>query len=120
VGQLLEIVPLTRPYGIRPGWTFQAQAFLDGKPIEGATVEVERYNAKPGIKAGEDEFVTRSSRTAPGGVLTATLDEAAWWAVTVSVRHGTEVGEDKQERPVLLRSTLWVHVGEPLEAAPKG
>ncbi|HVR74745.1 MAG TPA: DUF4198 domain-containing protein, partial [Planctomycetota bacterium] len=73
VGQPLELVPLVRPYGLRPGWVFQAAAFLDGEPLAGAEVEMERYNAEPPPSspgaAGlpEDEFITRTSRTAAGG-----------------------------------------------------
>src|ERR1700682_4195295 len=49
-GQELEMVPLTRPYGLRPGMVFQAQGREHpqpaGKPLAGVLVEIERYNAK--------------------------------------------------------------------------
>lgn len=124
VGQPLELVPLVRPYGLRPGWVFQAAAFLDGEPLAGAEVEVERYNAEPAPSGPgaaalpEEEFITRTSRTAAGGIVTVTLDEAGWWGITVITRRGSAPGPDGTVRPVVLRSTLWVHVGEPL-AAPR-
>jgi hypothetical protein len=32
-GSGLELVPLTRPYGLQPGIAFQAQVLADGKPL---------------------------------------------------------------------------------------
>lgn len=112
VGQAFEILPLTRPYGLRPGWVFQGKALLGGKPLENAQVEIERYNPEPpGGKIPEDEFVTRSLRTGPGGVFTATLDEKGWWIVTAVARQGLRKHTDGKEYPVVLRSTLCLYVG---------
>jgi cobalt/nickel transport protein len=115
VGQPLEIVPLLRPYGLRPGWVFQATALLHGKPLEGAAVEVERYNpAPPEGKLPEDEFITRRLRTAAAGVLTCTLDEEGWWLITVKTRAGRQRDGAGTEYPFELHSTFCIQVGEPL------
>jgi cobalt/nickel transport protein len=115
VGQPLEIVPLTRPYGLRPGWVFRGKALLEGKPLEGARVEIERYNPQPPQgDLPEDEFITRTGTTAAGGVFAATLDEAGWWIISVTARHGTRKGAGGKEYPLVVRSTLCVYVGEPL------
>jgi cobalt/nickel transport protein len=113
VGTPLEVVPLTRPYGLRKGDVFLARALHEGKPLEGEAAEIEHANPRPPEKLPEDEFITRAARTGPGGLIAATLDETGWWAITVSKRSGTLPREGK-DLPVTLRCTLWVWVGEPL------
>jgi nickel transport protein len=112
-GDPLEIMPLTRPYGLRPPEVFLARAVIEGKPLEGAEVEIERYNPKPPASLPETEFITRTARTGPGGLIAMTLDAPGWWAITVSQRHGT-LRQGEKEGPLTLRATLWVYAGEPL------
>src|SRR5262249_4713354 len=66
-GQPFEIVPLTRPYGLQPGMTFQGQALVAGKPLAGAIVEVERYNSVAPKDLPPDEQITRRVKTDPNG-----------------------------------------------------
>ncbi len=114
IGDPLEVVPLTRPYGLRPGAVFQARALLDGKPIEGEVCEIERYNAERPRSMPEDEFITRTVRTGPGGLIAATLDEPGWWSITVASRQRSARTAEGKEAPRTLRATFWVYVGEPL------
>ncbi|HIE28128.1 TPA: DUF4198 domain-containing protein, partial [Candidatus Poribacteria bacterium] len=44
VGLPLEMVPLTRPYGIEEGFVFKGQALYKGKPLANAHVEIEKFN----------------------------------------------------------------------------
>ncbi len=115
VGDPIEIVPLARPYGLRPGALFQARALLDGKPIEGASVEFERYNPRPPEKLPEGEFITSSARTGPGGLIAFTPDAVGWWSVSVSARRGALL-RDGKEHPLTVRATFWFYCGEPLGA----
>jgi len=115
-GHPLEIVPLTRPYGLRPGATFTARALLEGKSLEGALVEIERYSPEPPKTMPENEFITRTLRTGPGGLIATTLDEPGWWAISLVKDHGT-LRRDGKEHPLTLRATFWLYVGEPLKAA---
>ncbi len=102
-----DLVPLTRPYGLLPGTVFQAQALGDlrydpgqQKHItEGVLVEIERYNPAPPKELPADEFITRTVKTAPSGVITCTLPEPGWWCLTIT-------DEDFH------RATLWVYVDE--------
>jgi len=110
-GSAFELAPLTRPYGLLPGSVFQAQALFDGKAMGGAPVEIERYNATAPKELPPDEFVTRTARTAPDGVLTTTLPEPGWWCLTVSRDGGTREREGKKY-PVRQRTTFWVHVAD--------
>jgi cobalt/nickel transport protein len=110
-GQPLELVPLTRPYGLQPGLVFQAQVLAGGKPVKGTLVEIERYNATPPKKLPPDEQVTRTAKTDPNGVVTYALPEAGWWCLTAQRDGGTRKHQGKNY-PVKQRSTFWVYVDE--------
>jgi cobalt/nickel transport protein len=104
--------PLTRPYGLRPGTVFQAgltDGAPPGRPMAGALVEVERYNAAPPGELPPDEQVTRTAKTDPNGVVTCTLAEPGWWCLTAS-REGGKREREGKAYPVRRRSTLWVFV----------
>lgn len=111
-GHPLELVPLTRPYGIEAGTTVRVQLLKDGEPLEGVALEVERYMPEPPPEElwPPDEFITRVERTGPGGVAGVTLTEPGWWVVGAEVEAGT--AEHAGERyPLHLRAMLWVFVG---------
>jgi uncharacterized GH25 family protein len=107
-----EFVPLTRPYGLRPGMVFQVE--MPRRPDEEALshVEIERYNREPPKTLPPDEHITRTVRLDRNGVATVTLTDAGWWCLTVSRSHGTRE-RDGKSHPVRQRSTFWVFVDEP-------
>ncbi len=107
----LDMVPLTRPYGLQAGMVFQARASHDGKPLANALVEIERYNAGPPKELPPDEHITRTAKTDPNGVATCTLPEAGWWCVTAQ-RIGGERERNGKRFPVKQRVTFWVFVDE--------
>ncbi len=109
-----EFVPLTRPYGLRPGMVFQVEmppGDGGGKPRR-SLVEIERYNAVPPTKLPPDEDITRTVRLDANGVATTTLTEAGWWCLTVARPRGTRL-RDGKSYPLRQRSTFWVFVDEP-------
>jgi cobalt/nickel transport protein len=119
-----RIVPLTRPYGLQPGAVFQAQVFgppepgIGGteltakpRPVAGALVEIERFNAERPVKLPPDEFRTLTARTDPNGVVTTSLPEAGWWSITAQ-RDGGRRTYNGKTGPVRQRVTLWVWVDE--------
>jgi cobalt/nickel transport protein len=109
-----EFVPLTRPYGLRPGMVFQTQIQKSSKERAnpaGTLVEVEQYHAAPPKKLPPDEHITRTVKTDPNGVATTTLTEPGWWCLTASRSHGTRM-HDGKSYPVRQRCTLWVFVDE--------
>jgi cobalt/nickel transport protein len=119
-GNFVELVPLTRPYGLQAGMVFQAQVVTnppaelsrrDWVPVPGAQVEVERYHAATPKELPPDEHITRTVRTDPNGVATCTLPEAGWWALTVPHRSALRERQGKTF-PVQYRSTLWVFVDD--------
>jgi cobalt/nickel transport protein len=110
-GQALELVPLTRPYGLEPGMVFQAQATAEKKPVAGTLVEIERYNLTPPKELPPDEHMTRTAKTDPNGVVTYTLTDAGWWSLTAQ-RPGGKMKHKGKDYPVRRRTTLWVWVDE--------
>lgn len=128
VGGAMELVPLTRPYGVRGGTVFQVtvrqnpaldriergRLIFPGSELQrrGKTlVEVERYNSSPPKELPPDEFITRTARTDPSGVATVTLPEPGWWAITAITDGGMRV-KDGKSFPVKTRSTIWVPVAD--------
>ncbi len=114
----LAIRPLTRPYGLPPGSVFQVEVFARGfrvgeKKPERATVEIERYNATPPKELPPEEQITRTVKTAPGGVATSTLTDPGWWAITARLDKTTTTRErNGKPYPLHERATLWVNVDE--------
>ena len=106
-----ELLPLTRPYGLTPGMVFQAQCRAGGKPLESALVEIERYNAVPPKALPPDEQITRTAKTDPNGVVTATLTDPGWWCLAAQ-RDGGQRERDGKKYRVRQRSTFWVHVDD--------
>jgi cobalt/nickel transport protein len=117
-GQPFEMMPLTRPYGLQSGMVFHAQAVWQGKPLAGALIEIERYNAVPPAKLPPDEQITRTGKTDPNGCLACTLTEPGWWCLTA--RHdGGQREHDGKMYPVRRRATLWVFVDRNRESGRK-
>jgi cobalt/nickel transport protein len=120
-GDLFEIVPLTRPYGLQAGMVFQTQVGIEQKSAKGAyfntwsgvLVEIERYNARAPKKLPPDEHITRAAKTDRSGVATCTLTEPGWWCVTALGNPRQEHKErEGKKHPVRERATFWVFVDE--------
>lgn len=114
-GDDFDLLPLTRPYGLRAGMVFQAQ--IHGSKSSGL-VEIERYNARPPKMLPPEEHITRTVKPDPNGVITTTLTEPGWWCLTAARSHGTRMREGKSY-PLRQRRTLWVFVDEAASTSPK-
>ncbi len=107
----LDIVPLTRPYGLYEHSVLRARVEWKGKPLAGARVEIEKYNAAPPKELPEDPFITSVVVTDEAGIFVASLPEAGWWSVTVTVKGAPE-RRGKRELPVKHVLTFWFPVGK--------
>lgn len=107
----VEVLPLTRPYGLQAGMAFQALVQTGSELLPRTLVEVERYNAKPPRSLPPDELITRTVRTDAKGTVVTTLADAGWWCLSAAVAAGNRDHEGKKY-PVRERSILWVHVEE--------
>ena len=109
----LRITPLTRPYGLYPGMTFQALVGFRNKKGQGRLVEIERYNAQPPQKLPPDELITFKTKADPNGVFTFAFPEAGWWSMTAAFQEkDRRWKEGGKEGPLRERATLWIHIDE--------
>lgn len=127
----LKMVPLTRPYGLLPGMTFQARVAIFAKPnlkggfggtdrlpekwlkAVGRQIEVERYNPQPGKNPPPDELITFKTKTDLNAVFTFAFPEPGWWSMTAEWQEKDRRWKDgANEGPLRERATLWIHVDE--------
>lgn len=106
----IEIVPLTRPYGLPLNVSLRAKVLVGGKPLAGAKVEVEAHNATRPTVLPPEAFITRVEKTNAAGGFAVTLDRKGWWILSVR-GAGAQVKRGKQTVTRVTRGNLWVHVG---------
>jgi cobalt/nickel transport protein len=118
VGMEIEIVPLTRPYGMEEGFVFKGQALFQGKPLVGAIVEIEKFNGfhvkegnLPMDPYGKENvpMITRVCKTDVNGYLVCTLDEPGWWMISVAHSDG-ELEYQGKKYTVEKRGGLWLYI----------
>ena len=75
VGLPVEIVPLSRPFGLYAGNAFRGKVLVDGKPGANLDVEVEYLNGSAGtFTAPSDYSVTQVVKTDENGIFWAKFD----------------------------------------------
>ncbi len=115
-GQIMEIVPLTRPYGLEEGFVFTGKVLYNGTPLADAPIEIEKYYPV-GVcteeNIPEEPMVTRETKSDPNGIFSFTLDEPGVWVVCAS--HTVDTMEDYD---LDVRGILMVPVEEELSLTP--
>lgn len=106
-GLPVEIEPLTRPYGLWTGSLFRGVVRRDGKPLPGASIEIEWVN-DGSVKAPSDPFVTQVIKTDAAGTFAATLPRAGWWGFNALAEGAPAAGPDGAPARTELGGTLWV------------
>lgn len=100
-GQPLEIVPWTRPYGLRPGMVFSGRLLRGDSPVAGAEVYFERLSDRPpapGTRPPEP-LITFAVRTDTDGRFVLALPDPGWWVVGAYVEDlGSELHGGEQYR----------------------
>jgi cobalt/nickel transport protein len=92
-GQPLEIVPLTRPYGLRPGMVFSGRLLRGDAAVAGAEVYAERLSDRPPAPGTlpPEPLITFAVRTDADGRFVLALPDPGWWVVGAYVEDlGTE------------------------------
>ncbi len=117
-GFTLEMVPLTRPYGLRVGQVLRGRVLLQGKPAAGVTIEVEKFNGFyiPDEKLPVDAYgrindplITQTLVTDEEGYFVVGFPEAGWWVVNASVSAG-KTHYANRTFPLVIRSGMWIYV----------
>ncbi|MBI5522885.1 MAG: DUF4198 domain-containing protein [Desulfarculus sp.] len=109
VGQPMEILPLTRPYGLYAGNSFTGQVLKKGKPLAEAEVEVEFFNHGGQRQAPGDAYVAQVVKTDKQGLFTWTLPWPGWWGFAALSESDKKIKKDGQDKKVELGGVLWLY-----------
>lgn len=105
IGLTTEIVPLSRPFGLYAGNTFQGQVLLKGKPVPNCEVEVEFFNQQGKAKAPGEYYITQVVKTDNNGIFTYTPPAPGWWGFSALNTADYKIkGKD-----VELGAVLWLY-----------
>lgn len=113
-GQPIEIVPLTRPYGMEEGFVFTGQLMQGDQPLAGVDIEIEQFLTH--VPRPEDlppePMITRVVKTDVNGIFSYTLPNPGWWILAASVDNAGVITIDGNEYTLNGLAALWVHVEE--------
>ena len=112
VGLPIEIIPLTRPYGLWVGNVFQGIVKVNGKPLPFADVEVEYFNEGGKVKAPKEPYTTQVIKTDANGVFTYAIPKAGWWGFAALTEASYKIKKDGKEYPVEIGGIIWVKARE--------
>ncbi|MCX7988022.1 MAG: DUF4198 domain-containing protein [Thermodesulfovibrio sp.] len=112
VGLPIEIIPLTRPYGLWAGNVFQGIVKVNGKPLPFADVEVEYFNEGGRIKAPKDSYITQVIKADANGVFTYAIPKAGWWGFAALTEASYRIKKDGKDFPVEIGGVIWVKARE--------
>ncbi|MGB9630294.1 MAG: DUF4198 domain-containing protein, partial [Thermodesulfobacteriota bacterium] len=112
VGLPIEIIPLSRPYGLWVGNVFQGIVKVDGKPLPFAEIEVEYFNEGGKIKAPKDPYITQVIKADSNGVFTYAIPKAGWWGFSALSEAPYKIKKDNKEYPVEIGGIIWIKARE--------
>jgi len=115
IGLPMEIVPLSRPYGLYAGNLFQGRVLKDGKPVPFAEVEIEPY-PQGKLEALNDYMVTQVVKADAAGSFSYAAPKAGWWGFAALSRADEGMMRDGEEKEVELGAVIWVR----FESFPEG
>ncbi|GAB6176145.1 DUF4198 domain-containing protein [Desulfobaculum senezii] len=114
IGLKTEIVPLTRPFGNYAGGIFTGRVLRDGKPVPGATVEVELYN-KGRFENPTDYHETAVTMADENGVFSFVCPQEGWWGFAALTEGDKTMpapdGPDKgKQKGIELGAVFWTYM----------
>ena len=108
VGLPVEIVPLSRPFGLYAGNTFRGKVLVDGKPGANLDVEVEYLNGSAGtFTAPSDYSVTQVVKTDENGIFTYSTPCAGWFGFAALTDGPSKIAFEGKDRDVELGGVFW-------------
>ncbi len=109
LGLPVEIVPLTRPYGLWTGNVFRGVVIRDGRPVPHAEVEVEWRN-DGSVESPADAYLTQVVRADDQGVFAYGIPRAGWWGFAALLEAAEPaLAPSGESVPVELGALIWVH-----------
>ncbi|MEM0967320.1 MAG: DUF4198 domain-containing protein [Verrucomicrobiota bacterium] len=110
VGLPIEIVPLSRPYGLWAGSSFSAMVFVDGKPAPHVKVEITLARGSEKLPELSELHDVATLYTDGVGMFTVSLPVAGWWGLSaISLPEETMKAPDGKEVPVELDGLIWIY-----------
>lgn len=107
VSLTMEIISLTRPFGLYTGNVFQGVVILDRKPLPFAKIEIAYYNEDGKAVAPTDFMITQVVKTDSNGVFTYAAPRAGWWGFTAR-NTSRKMNRGGEQKKLELRAALWV------------
>ena len=112
IGTKIEIIPLTKPFGLWAGGAFTGKVVLNGKPLADADVEMEFWNEGGKVQPPSGAYVTQVVKTAANGVFTVTLPWAGWWGLAALGEDNVKLPREGKPKPVEIGGVLWLYAHE--------
>ncbi|MDR0466323.1 MAG: DUF4198 domain-containing protein [Deltaproteobacteria bacterium] len=117
VGLKLEILPLTRPFGLTAPALFTGRVLLNGKILPDAMVRIEYLNEDK-RSSPSPYHQTQRLRTDANGVFSFVCPHPGWWGFAAVTTGDPLRGPDGQSKNTELSGILWMHV-DPLSPPKK-
>ena len=103
----VEIVPLSRPYGLYASNLFTGRVFRDGKPVPNAEVEVEFWG-RGKTKAPTDSHIRQVIKTDPNGVFSYAMPKPGWWGFSAIMEGPESIKHEGKDKKVEIGAVIWV------------
>ena len=108
VGLKAEIVPLTRPFGLYAGNTFQGIVKNNKKIVPFADVEVTYYNKGKHVSCKNSYLENQSLKSDKNGVFTYTVPAQGWWGLKAFVPPDEKMKHDGVPKKTYVGAVIWV------------
>lgn len=111
-GQPLEIVPLTRPYGLRTGMVFTGKLMRGDAPVTNTEIYFERLNERRPTPDSlpPEPLITFAVRTDGHGQFTVALPDAGWWILGAYVDDLGKVRHDEKDHRLEGFAGIWLRI----------
>ncbi|WP_120497889.1 DUF4198 domain-containing protein [Kiloniella sp. EL199] len=109
VGLPVEIIPLSRPYGLWTNNLFSGQVLNNGQPEPNAIIEIE-YRGEGKVDIPATPFITQIVRADKNGIFHYAMPKEGWWGFAALIDNGkTLPAPDGTETQVEEGGLIWVH-----------
>lgn len=103
----VEIIPLTRPFGLWTNSVFTGRVLKNGKPAAGVSVEVE-YDNKSNVPIIADAYGKHITTTNASGEFSVTLPKAGWWGIAALIGADEPIEIDGKSYPYEQAGVIWL------------
>jgi uncharacterized GH25 family protein len=110
--QPLEIVALTRPFGIQPGFVFRGRLMKGDQPVADSIVYIEHFmeDVPNPDTLPVEPLITFEVKTDGDGFFTVTLPDSGWWIVASYADNTGKIEHEGKTYQHNAMAGIWVHV----------